>query len=206
MLPDEPRHERRWSCPLLLLCLSSGAIAQDESPSWPHFRGPAHDGVSQESEWSSAGAAAPLWKRNVGLGYSSVAIADGRLYTAGHVWLREAEPDLWQVGLTRFAHRMLGEPVEVDLETELDAAVSTGQVVGWLEGFKAVTDLFAPFDGRFAGANPALEEDLEALHRSPYERGWLFALRGTPGDDCVDTEGYASFLEVTIDKMMEGEV
>lgn len=126
----------------------------------------------------------------------------GRLFTAGHMWLREDQPGLWQIGLTRFALRMLGEPVELDFETELDAEIETGQVVGWLEGFKAVTDLFTPMDGRFAGANPALDDEIRAVQKSPYDRGWLFAVRGEPGTDCVDTEGYASFLEATIDKML----
>ena len=126
----------------------------------------------------------------------------GRMYTAGHMWLREAEEDLWQVGLTRFALRMLGEPVELDFETELEAEVELGDVLGWLEGFKAVTDLYTPMAGRFAGPNPELDAGLTAVHRSPYDKGWLFALRGQPGEDCVDTEGYASFLEATIDKMM----
>ena len=129
----------------------------------------------------------------------------GRLFTAGHMWLRNAEDDLWQIGLTRFALRMLGEPVELDLERPLDAPLETGQVVGWLEGFKAVSDLFTPMPGRFAGGNPALDADLRRVHKSPYDKGWIFAVRGAPGDDCVDTEGYASFLEATIDKMLGEE-
>ena len=52
---------------------------------------------------------------------------------------------------------------------------------------------------------PHPEQGLEPVHRSPYARGWLFALEGVPGEECVDAEGYASFLEATIDKMMEGE-
>ena len=127
------------------------------------------------------------------------------LYTAGHMWLRQADPDLWQVGLTRFAQRMLGEPVDIDFETKPGAAVETGQVVGWLEGFKAVTDLFSPIDGRFAGGNPALSSDLSCVHDSIYERGWIFAIEGRPGPDCVDAEGYASFLEVNIDRMLAAD-
>lgn len=126
----------------------------------------------------------------------------GRYYTSGHMWLFEAEPGLWRVGLTRFAHRMLGEPVDLDFEAKPGDAVAKGEVVGWLEGFKAVSDLYAPLDGHFAGGNPALDDGLDAVHRSAYERGWLFALRGEPGEDCVDAEGYASFLEATIDKMV----
>ena len=129
----------------------------------------------------------------------------GRYYTAGHMWLRSDGTDLWQIGLTRFALRMLGEPVELDFEAALDAEIDTGQVVGWLEGFKAVTDLYSPMPGRFAGGNAALDADIESVHRSPYERGWIFAMRGEPGEDCVDAEGYASFLEATIDKMVGEE-
>jgi glycine cleavage system H protein len=132
-------------------------------------------------------------------------LPQGRLYTAGHMWLREAGEGVWQVGLTRFALRMLGEPVEMDFEVDQDDVVEKGQVLGWLEGFKAVTDLYSPLTGRFAGGNPELEDGLDAVHRAPYARGWLFALSGDPGEDCVDTEGYASFLEATIDKMLGEE-
>ncbi|MEM6671984.1 MAG: glycine cleavage system protein H [Planctomycetota bacterium] len=126
----------------------------------------------------------------------------GHVYTAGHMWLREAEPGFWHVGLTRFALRMLGEPVDLDFEVALDAEVSKGDVVGWFEGFKAVSDLYAPIDARFAGANPALDAGLEAVHRSSYERGWLFALRGEVDADCVDADGYAAVLEAAIDKVL----
>jgi len=65
---------------LLALVSVQGAATHD----WPCWRGPAHDGVSRETEWSSTGRAAPLWRAEVGLGYSSVVIAGGRLYTLGH--------------------------------------------------------------------------------------------------------------------------
>ena len=43
-------------------------------------------------------------------------LPQGRLYTASHDWLLEEEPDRWRVGLTRFATRMPGDPVEFDIE------------------------------------------------------------------------------------------
>ena len=100
---------------------------------------------------------------------------------------------------------MLGEPVEIDFESKPGSEVEKGQVVGWVEGFKAVTDLYSPIAGQFAGGNSELDAGLDAVHRSAYERGWLFAMRGTPDVDCVDAEGYASFLEATIDKMVGKE-
>jgi outer membrane protein assembly factor BamB len=51
---------------------------------WPQYRGPHQDGVSRETglarEWP-AGGPKVLWKRPLTGGYSSVAVADGRLYT-----------------------------------------------------------------------------------------------------------------------------
>jgi glycine cleavage system H protein len=132
----------------------------------------------------------------------STRLPTDRLYTAGHYWLFESEPRLWQVGLTKFAHRMLGDTVEFDFEVGEGAAVEVGQVIGWLEGFKAMTDVYSPMSGRFAGANPALLEKIELLKSDPHGRGWLFAVEGEPGEDCVDASGYASFLDATIDKML----
>lgn len=54
---------------------------------WPHWRGPARNGISEEkgwrSEWPPDGPPI-VWKAAVGVGFSSVSIADGRAFTAGH--------------------------------------------------------------------------------------------------------------------------
>jgi glycine cleavage system H protein len=97
---------------------------------------------------------------------------------------------------------MLGDPVEFELEVAPGAAVETGQVIGWIEGFKAVTDVFCPMDGRFAGANPALDGDITLLQSAPFERGWLFAVHGSPAADVLDAQGYAQHLDATIDRML----
>jgi len=125
-----------------------------------------------------------------------------RRYTAGHYWLRQEDGDLWRIGLTKFALRMLGETVEASFEVQPGAAVETGQVVGWIEGFKAITDLFAPFPGRFEGGNPDLDKEIKLVQTDPHGRGWLFALRGVPGKECVDAQGYVAVLDATIDKML----
>ena len=54
---------------------------------WPRFRGPDNNGVSQETDWSAkwSSEGPPIdWRFAVGTGYSSVAIAEGRLYTLGN--------------------------------------------------------------------------------------------------------------------------
>src|SRR5437899_134650 len=68
---------------LLLLATSSLSVASD----WPQFRGPNRDGVSTETgllkDWP-AGGPRLVWKTTgLGKGYSTVAIAGGRIYTLG---------------------------------------------------------------------------------------------------------------------------
>jgi len=125
-----------------------------------------------------------------------------RLYTAGHSWLRREEGDLWRVGFTKFAVRMLGEAVEMAFEVPPGSDVKTGQPIGWIEGFKAVTDLYAPFAGVFVEGNPALSKEIELIQSDPAGRGWLYSLKGTPGKDCLDAQGYVAVLDATIDKML----
>ena len=132
----------------------------------------------------------------------STRLLEHRLYTAGHSWLEHQEDDRWRIGFTKFATRMLGEIVEVGFETEPGQNVEIGQVVGWVEGFKAVTDVFSPMSGRLERFNSRLKDDIALLTNSPYARGWLLEGRGEPESDCLDVHGYVSLLNTTIDKML----
>ncbi len=131
----------------------------------------------------------------------STELPEDRLYTAGHAWLRRTSGSVWRVGLTKFAAKVVGEPVEYDFEVEPGAEIGVGQVIGWIEGFKAVTDLFCPIAGRFTGSNPALGDDIDLIQSDPYERGWLYTVDGSIGTDCFDVHGYAAFLDETIDEL-----
>lgn len=54
---------------------------------WPRWGGPNLDLISTESDWSSdwPGESLPeVWKTSIGIGFSSVAISDGRLFASGH--------------------------------------------------------------------------------------------------------------------------
>ena len=53
---------------------------------WPNFRGPTHDGIAVEKGWKADWSSEPpvAWKAKVGLGFSSIVVANGRVATAGH--------------------------------------------------------------------------------------------------------------------------
>ena len=55
---------------------------------WPHWRGPQYNGISQEANWVGDWPACEpniIWEQQVGTGFSSMAVADGRLYTMGNI-------------------------------------------------------------------------------------------------------------------------
>jgi len=123
-------------------------------------------------------------------------------YSPAHFWLCEDE-GVQHIGLTHFATRMLGEIVEFDFETSLGNEVEDGQVIGWIEGMKAVTDLFCVAGGSFAGANSTALGDPELVCKDPYGSGWLYAVHGQPGAGTLDLDQYLAMLGETIDAMEE---
>jgi glycine cleavage system H protein len=124
-------------------------------------------------------------------------------YTLSHFWLEEREAGCWRVGLTPFATRMLGEIVEFDLEVAEGREVAIGEVLGWIEGFKAVSDLYSAAAGEFRGANAQARADTERVCADPYCEGWLYMVKGIPDPQAVDVQGYSGHLDRTIDKMLE---
>lgn len=128
-----------------------------------------------------------------------------RRYTASHFWMSEIESGVWRVGFTKFATRMLGDLVEHGFEVKEADAVTVGQTIGWVEGFKALTDLYCVIDGIFVGGNEALDKDLTLTDKEPYGQGWLYAVRGSPDPNSLDVQGYMQLLDQTIDKMRSSQ-
>ncbi len=98
---------------------------------------------------------------------------------------------------------MLGEMVDYGFDTAAGSPVSPGQAIGWIEGFKALSDVFCVGKGEFAGLNPALEGDITLVNRDPYGAGWLYMITGEPDSTCMDVRAYAGLLDRTIDKFLE---
>jgi glycine cleavage system H protein len=126
------------------------------------------------------------------------------LYSPSHAWVaREPEGEHWRVGLTKFATRMLGEMVDHGFEVEEGAAVEPGQIIGWVEGFKAISDLYCIGSGSFAGRNTGLSEKVALISKDPYGAGWLYRIKGQADPACLDVHGYRAVLDRTIDKILE---
>ena len=72
---------------LMVLAASVLAYSPARAVDWPNWRGPGHDGLSREkglnTDWPEGGPQL-LWESTgCGRGYSSVSVADGRIFTLG---------------------------------------------------------------------------------------------------------------------------
>lgn len=87
-----------WLLPVrpVIVALATGMVvsqvsnaaenAARQSADWPHWRGPDRNGISTETGWFSNGSDATIrevWRASVGIGFSSMAVSGGRLYTMG---------------------------------------------------------------------------------------------------------------------------
>jgi len=70
----------------LALAIVISSLTTARASDWPHFRGPTRNGISDEKAWRSTwtGDIPVAWKAQVGLGFSSIVVSDGRAATAGH--------------------------------------------------------------------------------------------------------------------------
>ena len=123
-------------------------------------------------------------------------------YSPSHFWAKETDGVL-QIGFTKFATRMLGDMVDHGFEIKPGAQIQPGQILGWVEGFKAISDVYSFSEGKFIDTNPALQQNIALINKKPYNEGWIYEVKGQRENTCIVAEGYAAILNQTIDKMLE---
>jgi glycine cleavage system H protein len=100
---------------------------------------------------------------------------------------------------------MLGDLVEHGFEVKPGEPIEPGQTIGWIEAFKAITDVYCVGTGRFQEANSLLEENPSVFDKDPYGSAWLYQFEGTPDSNTVDAQGYTALLDRAIDKILGKE-
>lgn len=74
-----------------IVCIGGVLAAMVCAPAWaedwPHWRGPQHNGISRETGWDPGklnDGPDVLWRKQIGTGFSSMAVSDGRVYATGN--------------------------------------------------------------------------------------------------------------------------
>lgn len=68
--------------------LGLGRAGKAAAADWPNWRGPNHDGVSNETGWSTnwpADGPKVLWRASLGTGFATMAVSNGRVYAIGNI-------------------------------------------------------------------------------------------------------------------------
>jgi glycine cleavage system H protein len=127
-----------------------------------------------------------------------------RRYTASHFWLAEEAGGIWRVGFTRLAVWLLGDPVEFEFSVRLGTRIAAAQEIGWVEGLKALHTVHSVAEGEFLEAGGEIARDITLIDTEPYERGWLYRVRGDPAPGAVDVHRYVALLDDAVDAVIRG--
>jgi len=77
---------------LVVYAIAADFYSTVEAADWPNWRGPNHNGISNETGWIatwSEGGPKVLWKKSIGTGFASMAVSNGRVYAIGNIKNRD---------------------------------------------------------------------------------------------------------------------
>ncbi|MFN8389188.1 MAG: glycine cleavage system protein GcvH [Bdellovibrionota bacterium] len=96
-------------------------------------------------------------------------------FTKEHEWLKQEANNRVRVGITDYAQSELGDVVFIELP-EIGKTVKQGDSLSSVESVKAVSDVYAPVDGRVVEVNTALSGEPQLINQEPHEGGWIAIL------------------------------
>jgi glycine cleavage system H protein len=109
-------------------------------------------------------------------------------YSKTHEWVKDLGNGLYEIGITDFAQKELGDLVYVNLPQPGDE-LKTGKAFADVESVKAVSDIISPVDGTVKEVNEALLSAPESVNKAPYE-AWFIRAEGSLGETLLSAEEY----------------
>jgi glycine cleavage system H protein len=119
------------------------------------------------------------WVKTRRLGLVEVeglALAESRRYAPGHTWLGEERGGRLRVGLDDLAGHLVHGVTAVDLPL-LGSTLAAGRPAATIACGARTAVIPAPVTGTVVAVNDAVESRPTLVRSSPYEKGWLFAVR-----------------------------
>ena len=117
-----------------------------------------------------------------------------KVFNEEHEWL-EVEGDIAKVGISKYAVEQLGDITFLELP-EVDADITSGASVAFVESVKAASDIYAPASGVVTEINEMLLDTPEVLNEEA-ENVWIFKMKLadlSDLDNLMDGDSYAKFI------------
>lgn len=127
------------------------------------------------------------------MGRSPAILPTDRLYSLSHYWAVAAGAG-FRLGLTSYAVKLLGDLRQVSWSVTVGERTGTDSAIGYIEGSKATSDLYAPIEGAITAINPGPPATPVVLNTNPYDDGWLLEIAGN-GERLVTAQQYLAHLE-----------
>ena len=118
-----------------------------------------------------------------------------RKYNEEHEWI-EVDGDIATVGISAYAVEQLGDITFVELP-EVDADISKGDSVAFIESVKAASDVYAPVSGTISAINEDLLDAPESLNENALNI-WIFKVTLSDTnelDSLMDEDAYKAYIE-----------
>jgi len=114
-------------------------------------------------------------------------------YNKSHEWVKETDGGLFEIGISDFAQKELGDIVYINLPLAGDE-IKAGKPFADIESVKAVSDIQSPVTGTVREVNDALVAAPDLINRVPYE-SWLIKAEGTLGESLLSAPDYEKLIK-----------
>jgi len=113
-------------------------------------------------------------------------------YSKTHEWVKDLGNGLYEIGLSDFAQKELGDIVYVNLP-QIGDELKAGKAFGDVESVKAVSDINSPINGTVKEINEAITSSPDSINKLPYEF-WLIRGEGSIGEALLSAADYEASL------------
>ena len=122
------------------------------------------------------------------------------------MWAASADGGL-RVGFSAYAVRLLGDVSHLSWSVTSGDQLETGSRVGYIEGSKATSDLYAPVAGKLLQLNADVPTSPSLINTNLYDSGWLFSVAADE-ESLLTAEEYLAHLEACwplAQRMLKGQ-
>jgi len=99
-----------------------------------------------------------------------------------------------RLGFSGYAVRLLGDVTRLEWSVDIGQTIRSGEQIGFIEGSKATSDLYAPVSGLIAEINEVVLARPTLINSNLYDDAWLI-LVDHADLDLLDAEAYTAHLQ-----------
>jgi glycine cleavage system H protein len=116
-------------------------------------------------------------------------------YAKSHEWVELLDGEI-RMGISDHAQASLGDITYFELP-EIGKQFNKGDVIGFVESVKAVSDIYAPVSFEVTAVNEKLTDAPEIVNTSPYTEGWTVKGKltdATQVESLLDASNYETYI------------